>query len=172
MNGDYLLTAMGGISPSYVEEAEKERFAKPRWRTLLPLAACLAVIIGMYAGLQALMVSPMPGANPAELPAAQTAEEYFRTAPLLNWGSLLLGLASWGLPLAGFFRREYRKALTFSSFIACILSLLLQVCSVLHWVNKEDFTTLADTMCFVMLAAVVLVAGTVVVNLAVFMKKK
>jgi len=51
MNGMMLYEAMGRIRPTWVEEAEKQTFAKPLWRRMLPMAACLAVIFGLSAGL-------------------------------------------------------------------------------------------------------------------------
>ena len=50
MNGVFLYEAMGGIRPAYVDEAEKQTFAKPRWKKLLPLAACLMIVVGLSPG--------------------------------------------------------------------------------------------------------------------------
>lgn len=47
MNGLTLYEAMGQIRPAYVEEAEKQRFPLPRWRRLLPMAACLLAAVGL-----------------------------------------------------------------------------------------------------------------------------
>ena len=181
MNGEFLYEAMGGISPIHVYEAEMADFPRPAWRTLVSVAACLAVMAAIYVGLPALLyegpaVSAPELAAPSQVPsmvgspppAAETAAEYLRSSPWLNLGSLLLGLAAWVLPLAGW--RKKHAALPLASFAACALALLLQVCSVLHRVNTGDFTTLADTMPFIMAAAVVMMAGTLVLNLAVSLK--
>ena len=171
MNGEYLYEAIGGISPAYVDEAEKQRFSKPLWRTLAPVAACAAVILGMYAGFRTLqygLPAPEIGAlipSASGSPAAQAAAEHFRGSPWFNWGSLLLGLTAWILPIIGLIKKQHKQALTLGSFAACTLSLLLQICNVLHRVNSGDFSTLNDTMWFVLLAAAVLVTGTAVVHL-------
>ena len=47
MNGDYLYEAMGRIGADLVEVAEKHPFPKSPWRRILPLAACLAVVLGL-----------------------------------------------------------------------------------------------------------------------------
>lgn len=51
MNGVFLYEAMGGIRPAYVDEAEKQTFAKPRWKKNLPLTACLTVILSLSAAV-------------------------------------------------------------------------------------------------------------------------
>lgn len=178
MNGEYLYEAMGGISPLHVHEAEAVRFSPPLWRRLLPLAACLAILIGMYAGFRSLMTGmPVPGADPAAavekaplIPAAQAAASYLRSFSLFNWLGLLLGLTAWGLPCVALVRKQHKKALTLSSLIACALSLLLLICGVLEQFNHGDFVSLSNTIWFVMVAAVVLVTGTAALNLAVNVK--
>lgn len=176
---------MDGISPIHVHEAQIMHFPRPAWRTLVSVAACLAVMIVVYVGLPALMYgsSATPGpepAAPAETPsavgspvsAAEAAVKYLRMSPWLNLGSLLLGLTAWVLPVIALFRRQRHKAIPLISLTACALSLLLQVCNVLHRVNTGDLTTLTDTMWFVMLAAAALAVGTVLFNLAVCVKQQ
>lgn len=164
MNGEYLYDAMGGISPLHVHEAEAVRFSPSVWRRLLPAAACLAVLIGMYSGFRSLLYGT-PGMETV-VPAAQAAAEPLAQISLFHWGSLLLGLIAWGLPCAALVRRQHQKSLTLSSFIACILSLLLLVYGVLDRVNRGEFTALEDTMGKILAAAVVLVVGTAVMNAA------
>ena len=169
MNGEYLYEAMGGISPLHVHEAEAVRFSPSVWRRLLPVAACLAVLIGMYAGFRSLLYGT-PGMETV-VPAAQAAAEPLAQISLFHWGSLILGLIAWGLPCAALVRRQHQKILTLSSFIACILSLLLLVCGVLDRVNRGEFTALEDTMGKILAAAVVLVVGTAVMNGLIYIKK-
>ena len=60
MNGVFLYEAMGGIRPAYVDEAEKQTFAKPWWKKLLPLAACLMIVVGLSLGGLRLLSVQMP----------------------------------------------------------------------------------------------------------------
>ena len=60
MNGMYLYEAMGHIRPAYVDEAEKQSFAKPAWRRMLPVAACLAVMVGLSLGALHLAELELP----------------------------------------------------------------------------------------------------------------
>lgn len=189
MNGVYLYEAVGRISPGFIEEAEKQRFPKPLWRKLLPLAACLAVVLGLYVGIPALLYqtashsTPQPTASavqeeaqvPSILDPASPTTGAAILSPWLNVGSLLLGLTAWGLPIVSLFRAKTdrrRHSLTITSCIACILSLLLQLFETLHRVNIGDFAALDDTMWFVMLASVALVIGTAVLNMMPYLAKR
>ena len=51
MNGTYLYDAMGMIRPVYVEEAEKHPFSTPAWKRVLPIAACLLLVLGLSLGV-------------------------------------------------------------------------------------------------------------------------
>ena len=184
MNGEQLYEAVGRISPIYVHEAQIARFPRPAWRTFAVVAACVAVVILIYTGIPSLLYDSFGTAAP-ELAAptqqpsvvgsppsvAETAAAYLRTSLWFNLGSLLLGLAAWVMPMFSLLRRQGKQKLTLASFACCALALLLQVCNVLHKINTGRFVVLADTMWFVLLAAVVLVAGTGLLNLAVYMKR-
>ena len=180
MDGEYLYEAIGGISPLHVHEAEAVRFSRSPWRTIGSAAACLSAIAGMYLVLQAQMAGADPSelspalsfVGPAVIPAAQRITEHFQSSPWFNWGSLLLALAAWGLPTVSLCRRGKRQVLTLASLIACTLSLLLQVCAVLHRVNNGDFTGLTRSMPIILPAALVIAAGTAVLNLAAYMKHR
>ena len=56
--------------------------------------------------------------------------------------------------------------------VAYTLSLLLQVCAVLHRVNNGDFTGLTRSMPIILPAAVVIAAGTAALNLAAYVKHR
>ena len=194
MNGVYLYEAMGGISPGFIEEAEKHSFPKPLWRKLLPLAACLAVVLGLYVGIPALLYQTTSHSTPEFAPIPEVLDEaqspsitlpvspttganavHASLSPWLNLGSLLLGLTAWVLPVVSLFRAKTdrrRHGLTIASCISCILSLLLQLFEILHRVRIGDFSALDDTMWFVMLASVSLVIGTAVLNLIPYLAKR
>ena len=78
MNGDYLYEAMGRIGADLVEVAEKHPFPKSPWRRILPLAACLAVVLGLTLGLLAVLgpAAPQPMAAPSNRPIVQIPDRY------------------------------------------------------------------------------------------------
>lgn len=87
----------------------------------------------------------------------------------LNLGSLLLGLTAWILPLWELRRRLSGKGTRelpgAGSFVCCALALLFQLLYGRHLVLIRDWSALMDTAGAVVVAAGVLFAGTVLVNL-------
>ena len=82
-----------------------------------------------------------------------------------NLGSLLLGLAAWGLPFLAVKKKDQFGLCCLGSFGCCILSLLFQLFEVKNRVNLGDWSALMDTMQAVILAAVAMVVIMVVCNL-------
>ena len=82
-----------------------------------------------------------------------------------NLGSLILGLAAWGLPFLAIGKKDRFGLCCLGSFGCCILSLLLQLFEVKNRVNLEDWSALMDTVHAVTLAAVIMVVVMVVCNL-------
>ena len=88
---------------------------------------------------------------------------------VLNLSSLLLGLAAWGFGLSALLKG--RMSLT--SFVLCLLALLLQLAELTHRAAMGDTAAILDTVCAVFLAAATLSAGTVLLNtLARFPRRK
>ena len=79
---------------------------------------------------------------------------------VLNLSSLLLGLAAWGFGLSALLKG--RMSLT--SFVLCLLALLLQLAELPHRAAMGDTAAILDTVCAVFLAAATLSAGTVLLN--------
>lgn len=88
----------------------------------------------------------------------------------LNVLSLLLGILSWFLGAAALLRRS-RNHCT-GSFCACAVSLYLQICYTRHLAVIRDWSAIEDTIGAVTIAAAVLLAGTVLLNLAAWMLTK
>lgn len=84
---------------------------------------------------------------------------------MLNVGSLILGLAAWGLPFLAVKKKDQFGMCCLGSFGCCILSLLFQLFEVKNRVNLEDWSALMDTIHAVVLAAVVMIVVMVVCNL-------
>lgn len=89
----------------------------------------------------------------------------------INVASLLLGLAAWALPLAALVLKK-GNAFTYTSFCSCIFSLLSVILSLAHVVEIRDWSALMDTIGAFVFAAMVLVVGTLLLNLAVVWKKR
>lgn len=87
-----------------------------------------------------------------------------------NLGSLILGLAAWGLPLLAIGKKDRFGICCIGSFGCCILSLLLQLFEVKNRVNLEDWSALMDTIHAVTLAAVVMIVVMVACNLIVLLR--
>ena len=92
-------------------------------------------------------------------------------AGMLNLLSLVLGLAAWVLPLVRLTRLKRTTSLhrlhrtCFVSFSCCALALVFQLYYQLHLVDIQDWSAMMDTTRAVCMAAAVLLAGTVLVNL-------
>lgn len=84
---------------------------------------------------------------------------------IFNLGSLILGLAAWGLPFLAIGKKDRFSICCLGSFGCCILSLMLQLFEVKNRVNLEDWSALMDTMHAVVLAAVGMVVVMLVCNL-------
>ena len=156
MNGTYLYEAMGGIRPVYVEEAEKQPFAKPFWRKALPLAACMMIVVGL--SLWVLQITNLMPALPTipQFPAyvqphnnqLQTAlrdELYYQDdfcLIVLNRATVLLGISCFLVPLICLIRKRKPRL---THILSCILYLsYLMVCigTVWYCVSQQWWGTL------------------------------
>lgn len=88
---------------------------------------------------------------------------------ILNLLSFLLGLFSWILGFAALLRRSTKYSA--GSMTACAAALFFQIIYTQHLVTIHDFSAIEDTHRAVTLAASVLLAGTLVLNVPVWAKK-
>lgn len=86
---------------------------------------------------------------------------------LYNICSLLLGIFAWLLPLFSVAIKEAKRAYAFStvSFILCACSLLMQFFEIGNRVSIGDFSAIMDTIRAVIIASVLLVSVTAILNL-------
>lgn len=91
------------------------------------------------------------------------------TSVLLNLGSLLLGLISWGVPILAMKRfmndgvkKCYKYILV--SFSSCLISLCLQFFEINHRVEIEDLSAIMDTIGVLKWVTVILILITIVLN--------
>lgn len=87
----------------------------------------------------------------------------------LNIGSLLLGLIAWILPIINLMRNEKQEnknwvVLSVISLSACAISLSFQIFYNYHLVKIEDWSALMDTTRAVVIATVVLLVFTLILN--------
>lgn len=146
MNGMMLYEAMGRIRPVWVEEAEKQSFAKPLWRRMLPMAACLTVLLGLSAAslhwsgtdLGALIQQPPQAAAPG---AAERPGFYLPGLGLLL-GLLVLGTAV----LAGKSRKQPELRSLLPGLAKFWVVLGLQLAALLPFAFVPSAVWLEDTL--------------------------
>ena len=63
---EQILTAMSGIGEDLVIMAEHQHFGRSIWQQILPLAACLLIVIGSITGLKKLPTQPIYTVPPPE----------------------------------------------------------------------------------------------------------
>lgn len=93
---------------------------------------------------------------------------------MLNIGSLALGIGAWlfaGMAIATPKAAVSHKN-TLLSFSLCTISLLLQLCEINRRVLLADYAAIEDTIRAVVIAAAVLVAVTILLNLIALLKSK
>ena len=93
---------------------------------------------------------------------------------MLNVGSIILGVCAW---LFGGLAITTRKALTshrntLVSFSLCVLSLVCQLFEINRRVLLGDYAAIEDTIQAILIASVVLVAISFILNLVASMKAK
>mgnify|MGYP001459723344 CR=1 FL=1 len=81
-----------------------------------------------------------------------------------NLGSLVLGLAAWGIPLCAIGRKYRFGICCIGSLSCCVLSFLLQLLEVRNRVRLSDWSALMDTIDAVVAAAVIMVVVTLISN--------
>lgn len=81
-----------------------------------------------------------------------------------NLGSLVLGLAAWGIPLCAIGRKYRFGICCIGSLSCCVLSFLLQLLEVRNRVRLNDWSALMDTIDAVVAGAVVMIAGMLISN--------
>ena len=89
-----------------------------------------------------------------------------------NLSSIFLGLLAWALPVIGLCRKQHRAGLACGSLSCAALSLYFQLLEVMNRINLEDSAAIYDTIHAVCLCATVLLAVTMILNLAAWMKTR
>ena len=93
---------------------------------------------------------------------------------MLNIGSLLLGICAWvfaGLAISTHKASKSHRN-TFISGSLCAISLVLQFFEISRRVHLGDYAAIEDTIRAVLIAAIVLVAVTIILNFVAVAKTK
>ena len=93
---------------------------------------------------------------------------------IFNIGSFTLGLIAWGLAFTAIKSKKEKFAHVFSvvSFSLCAVSLVLQILEIENRFAQRDFAAIEDTIGAVIIAAVALVAVTMVLNVIAVIQKR
>ena len=99
---------------------------------------------------------------------------WLESSIILNVGSIILGLGAWSFGSMAIASKKMSASYCFSvgSFGMCAVSLLLQLLEINNRINISDFSAIEDTIRAVIIAAVVLVVVTIVLNIAALFKGK
>ena len=96
----------------------------------------------------------------------------FATLGGCNLLSIGLGLLSWGLPIVYLCIKKHREAFTCGSLSCALLSLYFQLREVMRRADLHDFGAIEDTINGVVFCATVLLAVTLILNTAAWLKKR
>ena len=91
---------------------------------------------------------------------------------IYNIGSIILGIVAWASAGIAIAKSKRAQILSTVSFAACIVSLFLQLLEVFNRVNLGDYAAIEDTIYAVILAAILLIVVTIILNIVALLKCK
>lgn len=93
---------------------------------------------------------------------------------LLNIGSILIGLGAWTLAFLALSAKRTITSRRFfvTSFSCCAISLIFQFCEIANRANRGDYAAIEDTIRAIIIAAIILVTVTAILNVAALKKTK
>ena len=91
---------------------------------------------------------------------------------IYNIGSIILGIIAWASAGIAIAKSKRAQTLSAVSFVACIISLFLQLLEVSNRVNLGDYAAIEDTIRAVILAATLLIVVTIILNSVALLKNK
>lgn len=91
---------------------------------------------------------------------------------LLNIGSILIGLGAWALAFLALSAKRTSTSRRFSvtSLSCCAISLIFQFCEIANRANHGDYAAIEDTIRAIIIAAIILVTVTAILNFAALKK--
>ena len=91
---------------------------------------------------------------------------------IYNIGSIILGIIAWASAGIAIAKSKRAQTLSAVSFVACIISLFLQLLEMSNRVNLGDYAAIEDTIRAVILAATLLIVVTIILNSVALLKNK
>ena len=91
---------------------------------------------------------------------------------IYNLGSIIFGLVAWSSAGIAIAKSKQAQTLSTVSFAACIVSLFLRLLEVFNRVNLGDYAAIEDTIYAVILAAILLIVVTIILNIVALLKCK
>ena len=91
---------------------------------------------------------------------------------MLNIISLVLGIGAWGVAVVAILKPTVSHKSTILSFSLCALSLVAQLFEISRRVNLGDYAAIEDTIRAIIIASIVLVVITIILNIVALVKSK
>ena len=91
---------------------------------------------------------------------------------MLNIISLVLGISAWGVAAVAISKPACFHKSTVLSFALCALSLVFQLFEISRRANLGDYAAIEDTIRAVIIASIVLVIVTIILNIIALIKTK
>ena len=91
---------------------------------------------------------------------------------MLNIVSLIFGIGAWVVAAIAIAKPTYSHKNTIVSFALCTFSLISELFEISRRVNIGDYAAIEDTIRAVIIAAIVLVAVTIVLNIVALVKSR
>ena len=87
---------------------------------------------------------------------------------MLNIISLVLGIGAWGVAAAAISKPAKSHISTVLSFALCAISLVVELFEISRRVNLGDYAAIEDTIRAVIIASIVLVVVTIILNIVAY----
>lgn len=91
---------------------------------------------------------------------------------MLNIISLILGIGAWAVAAIAIAKPTYSHKNTIVSFALCMFSLISEFFEISRRVNLGDYAAIEDTIRAVIIASIVLVVLTIILNIVALVKSK
>ena len=91
---------------------------------------------------------------------------------MLNIISLIFGMCAWGVAVVAILKPTVSHKSTILSFALCAFSLVTELFEISRWVNLGDYAAIEDTIRAVIIASIVLVVLTIILNIVALVKSK
>ena len=91
---------------------------------------------------------------------------------MLNIISLIIGIGAWVVAAIAIAKPAFSYKNTVMSYALCTFSLVAQLFEISRRVNLGDYAAIEDTIRAVIIASIVLVVVTIILNIVAFVKSK